>query len=298
MNSLLSRIRGGEILLCDGAMGTLLMERGLPPGECPESMNLSRPAVLEEIARLYLEAGADIIQANTLGGSPIKLAMYGLEEKTEEINTVAVRAVRTVVGDRVYIYGSVGPCGLMLKPYGEAELEAVRCSFVRQIRALVAAGIDVLCIETMMDLGECCLAIEAARAVSSTLPIMATMTFDRTPRGFFTIMGVDIPTAAAGLAAAGADVIGSNCGSGIESMIDIAGAFAACTTRPLIFQPNAGLPRAVDGGTVYDETPEFMASKARGLIEAGAAIIGGCCGTTPEHVRAMRRLVDETRQGR
>ena len=223
----------------------------------------------------------------------VKLAMYGLQDETEEINARAVRAVRAAVGDRACVYGSVGPCGLMLEPYGEAEPDAVRSSFMRQIRALVAEGIDSLCIETMMDLQECRLAIEAARAVSGTLPILATMTFDRTPRGFFTIMGVDVPTAAAGLAAAGADVIGSNCGSGIEPMIEIARAFAACATRPLIFQPNAGLPRSAGGRTVYDETPEFMADKSRHLIEAGAAILGGCCGTTPDHIRALRRVVDD-----
>lgn len=292
MVPLLERIQGGDVLLADGAMGTLLMERGLPAGACPESINLERPELLEEIARLYLEAGADIIQTNTLGASPIKLAMYGLAERTEEVNLSAARAVRRVVGDKAYVYGSCGPCALMLKPYGDANPDDVRMGFVRQIQALVDGGIDVLIIETMMDLAECRLAIEAARSVSGTLPIMACMTFNRTPRGFFTIMGNDVPTAAAGMVAAGADVIGSNCGSGIEQMIEVAQAFAAASTRPLIFQPNAGMPHTEGLRTVYRETPEFMADRAGALIDAGATVIGGCCGTAPGHIRALRGVLD------
>jgi 5-methyltetrahydrofolate--homocysteine methyltransferase len=295
MAPLLERIQGGKVLLADGAIGTLLMERGLAPGACPESVNLERPELLEEIARQYLEAGADIIQTNTLGASPIKLAMYGLADRTEEINTVAARAVRTAVGDRAYVYGSCGPCGLMLQPYGDASPDDVRAGFGRQIRALFDGGIDVLIVETMIDLAECRLAIEAARAVSGTLPIMACLTFSRTPRGFYTIMGNDIPSAAAEMAAAGADVVGSNCGSGIEQMIEIARVFAATATRPLIFQPNAGMPRTEGVQTHYLETPEFMAERVGALIDAGTAVIGGCCGTTPAHIRAMRAVLDARR---
>ncbi len=292
MVPLLERIQGGKVLLADGAMGTLLMERGLAAGACPELVNLERPALLEEIARLYLDAGADIIQTNTLGGSPIKLAMYGLEDRTEEINVAAAQAVRRAAGGQAYVYGSCGPCGLTLKPYGDADPDEVRASFARQIRALIDGGIDVLIVETMMDLAECRLAIEAARSVSGTLPVMACMTFNRTPRGFYTIMGNDVPTAAAGMAAAGADVIGSNCGCGIEQMIELARAFSAASARPLIFQPNAGLPHTEGLRAVYRETPEFMAERVGELIDAGAVVIGGCCGTTPEHIRAMRAVLD------
>ncbi len=292
MIPLLERIQGGEVLLADGAMGTLLMERGLPAGACPESVNLERPELLEEIARLYFEAGAEIIQTNTLGASPIKLAMYGLAERTEEVNLAAARAVRRAVGGQAYVYGSCGPCALTLKPYGDADPDDVRAGFARQIRALVDGGIDVLIIETMIDLAECCLAIEAARLVSGTLPVMACMTFSRTPRGFFSIMGNDVPTSAAGMIAAGADVVGSNCGSGIEQMIEVARSFAAATSRPLIFQPNAGMPQTEGLRTVYRETPEFMAARAGELIGAGAAVIGGCCGTTPAHIRGLRTVLD------
>jgi len=290
------RVRGGDILVADGAMGTLLFERGLEPGACPETFNLDHPDLLEEIATLYLEAGADIIQTNTFGGSPLKLATYGLQERAAEINRSAVAAVKKAIGGRAYMSGSCGPTGMMLKPYGDGDPGEVAVSFVQQTMALVDAGVDVLCIETMTDLTEAVLAVEAARvatnAADRTIPVMATMTFDKIPRGFFTIMGVDIPTAARALEKSGVDIIGSNCGNGIENMIEIAREFRAHTDLPIIIQSNAGLPRPQGDGVIYPETPEFMAEKAVELVEAGVSIIGGCCGTTPDHIRAIRSAVD------
>jgi 5-methyltetrahydrofolate--homocysteine methyltransferase len=237
---------------------------------------------------LYLEAGAEVVQTNTFGGSALKLAAYGLDDRTEEINRLAVEAVREAVGDRAYVSGSCGPSGRTLEPYGDAAPDDVRESFRRQISALVEAGVDVLCIETMTDLNEAKLALEAARGISSDVPVMATMTFDATPRGFYTIMGVDVPGAAAGLLDAGANLVGSNCGNGIENMIAIAREFRACTDAPLLIQSNAGLPQLVDGLVVYGESPEFMAEKAGELLEVGVQVVGGCCGTTPEHIRVIR----------
>ena len=156
---------------------------------------------------------------------------------------------------------------------------------------IVQAGVDVLCIETMIDLSEAKLAIEAARSISADLPVMATMTFDATPRGFYTIMGNDVASAATGLTEAGADLVGSNCGNGIETMIDIAREFRACTDGPLLIQPNAGMPQMVDGRAAYDETPEFTAEQALKLFDLGVQVIGGCCGTTPEHTRALREVL-------
>ena len=168
-------------------------------------------------------------------------------------------------------------------------------SFVQQTKALVDAGVDLLCIETMIDLTEAVLAVEAAQVATNgadrKIPVMATMTFDKIPRGFFTIMGVDIPTAARALEKSGADIIGSNCGNGIENMIEIAREFRAHTDLPIIIQSNAGLPQPRGGGVIYPETPEFMAEKAVELVEAGVSIIGGCCGTTPDHIRAIRNAV-------
>ncbi len=293
MAGLLDRLVGGEILVSDGAMGTMLFERGLKTGECPERWNLERPEVLEEIARLYVQAGSDIVQTNTFGGSPLKLAQYALEDKTEAINSAAVRAVRKVVDDRVYVSASCGPCGRLLKPYGDTNPEEVAESFERQLKAVAAEGVDLICIETMTDLTEATIAIKAARTAAPDTPIAATMTFDATPRGFFTIMGVSVRQAVEGLAEAGADIVGSNCGNGIENMILIAREFKQHSSVPIIIQSNAGLPEMKDGALVYPETPEFMAEKCRELVDMGVSIIGGCCGTTPEHIRAMKAMINE-----
>jgi 5-methyltetrahydrofolate--homocysteine methyltransferase len=288
MQPFLERVKEGPVLVADGAMGSFLMDHGLQPGDAPESFNLSRQNVLREVAELYLEAGAEVVQTNTFGGSALKLTAYGLDDRTEEINRLAVEAVREVVDDRAYASGSCGPCGRTLLPYGDTEPDDVRKSFRRQIKGLVEAGVDVLCIETMTDLTEAKLAIEAARDVSADIPVMATMTFDATPRGFYTIMGVDVPSAAAGLLEAGANLVGSNCGNGIENMVAIAREFRACSDAPMLIQSNAGLPQLVDGEVVYSETPEFMAEHAAELVKLGVQIIGGCCGTTPAHIRALR----------
>ncbi len=295
MEPLLDRIERGEVLVADGAMGTMLFSRGLPHGECPEKWNLERPEVLEEIARLYLEAGADIIQTNTFGCSPLKLAQYSLDNKTEEVNRNAVRAVRKAVDEKACISASCGPCGRLLKPYGDVDSEQVYESFHRQLSAVVAEGVDVICVETMTDLNEARLAIEAAKETSPGIPVMSTMTFDDTPRGFFTVMGVSVRQAAEELAKAGADIVGSNCGNGIENMIRIAREFKKCTALPVIIQSNAGLPETKTDSLVYPETPEFMAEKARELLDMGVNIIGGCCGTTPEHIAAIRKVVDNSR---
>ena len=196
MISLMDRITKGEILVSDGAMGSLLMAKGLESGACPESFNLSNIEILEEIATLYLEAGAEIIQTNTFGGSPLKLSNYSLEEKTEEINSRAVLAVKKNVKGRAYVSASCGPCGKILKPYGDTEPEDIYNSFHRQLKALIESGADIICVETMTDVKESVLAIQAARSISSSIPIIATMTFDKTPRGFYTVMGIDIRYAA------------------------------------------------------------------------------------------------------
>ncbi len=292
MEPLLDRLSRGDVLVGDGAMGTMLFEQGLQTGECPERWNLDHPEVLEEIARLYCRAGADLVETNTFGGSPLKLAQYELDKRTEELNVRAVRAVRAGVGDQAYISGSCGPTGRMLKPHGDIDPEDMTASFERQIKALAAESVDLICIETMTDLTEATLAIKAAKDVAPSLPVCASMTFDPTPRGFYTVMGVTIEQAARGLADAGADIIGSNCGNGINNMVTIAGEFRQHTDRPLIIQSNAGLPELQDGRVVYNESPEFMAEKARLLLDAGVAIIGGCCGTTPAHIAAFRDLVD------
>lgn len=293
MEAFLSRAGSGRVLLADGAIGSLLMMRGLPRGAAPESLNLSRPEILEEIARLYLDAGAEIIQTNTFGASPLKLANYGLAGQAEDINKNAVQAVRRAVGEKAYIAASCGPSGRILKPYGDTDAAALFENFRTQMLALVGAGADVLCIETMSDVSEAQLAIEAARSVSPTIPVMASMTFAATARGFFTIMGVTIEKACRELQTAGADLVGSNCGNGSQQMAAIAREFRKFTRLPLLIQANAGIPELRAGQVHYPETPEYMAEMSRELIAAGVAVIGGCCGTTPEHTRAMRHMLDE-----
>lgn len=292
MNRFFELLHAGKILVADGAMGTLLFEKGLKPGECPEALNLKDPRILTEIAALYLEAGAEIIQTNTFGASPAKLALYGLDAKTEEINRAAVRAVRNAIGDRAFISASCGPSGKILQPYGDADPDEIFSGFRRQLSALIEEGIDMVCIETMTDIHEACLAVKAAKSVNDSIPVIATMTFERLPKGFYTIMGVNIQTAARELAEAGADLLGSNCGNGIENMIEIAAEFRKFSPLPLVIQSNAGLPEMVAGKTVYRETPEYMADKIGCLIREGVSVIGGCCGTGPEHIRAFRNYID------
>ncbi|MHC4266622.1 MAG: homocysteine S-methyltransferase family protein [Planctomycetota bacterium] len=292
MSSFIEDIKSGKIQLADGAMGSLLMKKGLKQGECPEYLNLTQPKILEEIAQLYLDAGADIIQSNTFGASPMKLSEYSLDDKTEEINSAGVSLAKNVVGDRAYIYGSCGPSGKILQPFGDGDPDELQHGFERQIKAMVSAEVDVIFIETMTDLNEAILAIKAARAVSANITVAACMTFEATPKGFFTIMGNKLEEAASELEAAGADVIGSNCGNGIDKMIEIASELKKVSDLPLIIQSNAGLPVNKDGEIVYPETPEYFAQKVIDLIDAGVSIVGGCCGTTPDTIRAMRKTID------
>jgi 5-methyltetrahydrofolate--homocysteine methyltransferase len=292
MEGLLSRLRRGDVLVGDGAWGTQLMLRGLPPGQPPEWFALHQPETIEEVARLYVEAGADLVTTDTFGGTSFRLKLHGLDGERERVNRQAVEAVKRAVGDRSLVSASVGPSGQLLEPYGELSPDAVEEAFAEQIAVLASAGADVLCIETMGDLTEASRAVKAAKAKAPALPVMATMTFERTPRGYFTVMGVSVERAVAGLEAAGADVVGSNCGTGIEDMIEVARAMTRATRLPLLIQPNAGLPESREGQVVYNQTPETMAARVPELLDLGVAIVGGCCGTTPDHIRAIRRAVD------
>ncbi|HTY60618.1 MAG TPA: homocysteine S-methyltransferase family protein [Acidobacteriota bacterium] len=296
MEDLLGRLKRGEVIVGDGALGTMLMQRGLKIGEPPESYNLSRPEVLEEIASQYLDAGAEIVTTNTFGASPLRLQQFSLDQDTEAINRAAVEAVRRAVGDKAYVSGDVGPSAKMLKPLGNAEPDEISASLRRQVRALLAAGIDIVCIETVMDLNEAVLAIKAARSLDSKIPIMATVTFGRTPQGYFTLMGCSVEDAVGALEGAGANIIGSNCGEGAAQMVEIAREFRRHAHAPVAIQSNAGLPVKAEAGLVYPETPDFVAAKASEMLDLGVQIVGGCCGTTPEHIRAIRKIVDDRRK--
>lgn len=294
MKTMTERIQSGDVLVADGAMGSFLMAMAgdLIKGSCPEAVNLSRPETLEKVAKLYLDAGAQVIQTNTFGGSPLKLTDYKMDDKTEEINATAVEAVRKVIGKEAYLSASVGPSGKLLAPLGPVSEDEMFENFLRQIKVLIDHEVDILCIETMTDINEAVIAIKAARDISKTIPVMSTMTYNPSPRGFFTVMGVTIAKAAQEAEAAGATIVGSNCGNGIENMVLIAQEYQKQSKLPLIIQANAGLPELKDEKPVYPETPEFMASKVKDLLDAGVVIVGGCCGTTPDHIRAFRETLD------
>ncbi len=287
---------GSGVIAGDGAWGTMLAERGLPPGAPPELWTLEHPEIVAEIARAYADAGAELITTNTFGGSPMRLAQHHLENDFDRISRRGVEVVREAIGTRAFVNASVGPTGRLLAPLGDAGPEEVERGFAAQARVLIDAGADVICIETMTDLQEATLAIRAVRSVSKAIPIIATMTFDVTPRGPFTIMGVSVSQAAAELPAAGADVIGANCGGGVAEMIAVANAFLESTTVPIAIQPNAGLPVKKDGRLVYPDAPEPFATAVAPLAGLGIRLIGGCCGTTPEHIRALRRIIARPRR--
>lgn len=288
---LLERLARGPAILGDGAWGTMLFARGLPTGDAPERVCLERPELLTEIAGLYLEAGAEVVTTNTFGANPERLGLHGLADHLEEICRAAVSAVRRAVGERAWISGSIGPTGVLLSPLGRLDPAAASAGFERQAAALAAAGADLLCVETMTDLAEAEIAVRAACAAVPGLPVVATMSFEATRRGYFTVMGVTPAKAAVRLEAAGASAVGANCGDG-DTMAGIAREFRAHCALPIAVRPNAGLPTLVDGELVHPETPEAMAARVPELLEAGVRLLGGCCGTTPAHIRALRQAVD------
>ena len=293
--SLLERLRSGDRLVSDGAMGTLLMEAGLQPGEAPEAMVLRAPDAVRGVAEAYLLAGADIVHTNTFGASSLKLAEVGLEDRAAEISRRAVELARDAVGESAYVSVSVGPCGRMLEPYGDTDEDTVFRSFLEQIEVARDAGADLVTVETMIDPREAVQAVRAAKHVADTLPVLVTLTFDLTPVGFRTVMGTSVAQAAE--AVAGADVVGSNCGNGVEVMVEVARALRAATKAPLLIQANAGVPEIRDGAVFYPESAADFAAATPALLDAGVSIIGGCCGTTPEHIRAVKRAVQDHRQG-
>ena len=292
-----SCLAAGQILLSDGAMGTQLQAQGLGPGEAPEAWNLTRPEILECIAAAFIEAGSDLVHTNSFGASPLKLTAHGLADQCEEINrAAAVAAVKGVAG-RGLVSGSIGPCGQLLAPYGEADPAEVLEGFRIQARALVTGGVDLLTVETMIDLAEAVLAVRAAREAIGNGAVLATLTFEPNPRGWFTIMGNDVPTVVNELATAGADAVGSNCGQGTEGMLSVAKEFSQATDLPLLIQANAGLPVLEGDHVHYPETPDAMAAAVPALLDAGVKIVGGCCGTTPIHIAALRRTLDQIKAG-
>ena len=274
-------VLGTRPVLIDGAMGTMLQSHGLGPGEIPELWNLSHPEILREIHCAYRDAGADILLTNTFGANRCKLEDHS--GQVAELVSAGVRLAREAAGERAWVALDVGPTGKLLKPYGDLEFEAAYEAFAEQIEAGAAAGADLIVIETMSDIYETKAALLAAKE-HAALPVLVSMTFDE---GGKLLTGADIPAAAAVVEGLGADVIAMNCGLGPEQMLRLLPALRAATSLPIAVSANAGLPVVVDGRTCFMVEPEEFARSCRALIDAGAAIVGGCCGTTPEHIAAV-----------
>ncbi|MDD3095821.1 MAG: homocysteine S-methyltransferase family protein [Candidatus Neomarinimicrobiota bacterium] len=284
-------VQSGKILLSDGAWGTFLQAEGLKSGDCPEAWNLSHPERVEAIARSYIESGSDMVETNTFGGSRHKLKMYGLGDKTYELNKAGAALSRKAAGEDAWVLGSAGPSGAILLT-GEISEEELYEDFLIQMTGLLDGGADAICLETFSALDEAELAIRAAR--TSGLPLICTFTFENG----FSMMGVTPEAYAEKMLELGVDVLGTNCGNGLKGMLDIVSRIRKTAAKhPLLVHANAGLPQLQGNEVLYPESPEHMAAAVPDIIAAGAGIIGGCCGTTPEHIRAMKKCI-ETMKGR
>ncbi|HSW49711.1 MAG TPA: homocysteine S-methyltransferase family protein [Bryobacteraceae bacterium] len=284
MNGLIERLKSGAPILTDGAWGSLFLAAGLDPGELGDAWNLTHPDRVEAVPRAYVEAGSQVILTNTFRCGRITLKKHGLYDRIAELNRTGVEISRRAAAGRALVFGSLGPTGRLLVA-GEVTREELVDVFTEQAGILAAAGPDALVVETMADLEEAKVAVEACRKTG--LPVVACMVFDSGRNRDRTMMGVTPEQAAAGLAEAGADVIGANCGQGIPGYVSICRRLRATTELPLWLKPNAGLPELLDGRTVYKTSPEEFAAHVPALVEAGAAFVGGCCGTTPEFIRAV-----------
>jgi 5-methyltetrahydrofolate--homocysteine methyltransferase len=276
-----------RVLILDGAMGTMLQEQGMMPGQCPELFGIENFRMLSAIHGQYIEAGADIIQTNTFGGNSFKLREYGLENRVEEINAEAVKIARQAAGNKVLVAASIGPSGKLLQPMGDADFDQLYAAFSEQVKACEKAGADLISIETMTDLGEARIALIAARE-NTRLPVIAHMTFENSGR---TMMGTDPLTALFTLEALQPLAVGANCSGGARELLPVIETMGHYSGVYLSVEPNAGLPLLLEGETVFPDSPEEMAEYALRLRDAGAGIIGGCCGTTPEHIRAMANVL-------
>jgi 5-methyltetrahydrofolate--homocysteine methyltransferase len=282
-----------RILVLDGAMGTELQRTGLQAGDSGELWNLEHPDRVEAIHRAYVEAGSDAILTNTFGANPWVLGRYGLAERLHEINRTAAAVARTAVPADRFVLGDIGPFGGFLAPLGDVSVEAWREACRRQASALLEGGADGIIVETMSALEEAATAVEAAREVGAPV-VVASMAFDRLPNGTMrTMMGLTPEKACRALVDAGADVVGANCGTkmAVDDFATLAAAFSAAVAAPIVIQPNAGQPHIEAGHIVYHLAPAAFAEAMRHVLAAGAAIVGGCCGTTPAHIAALAGLV-------
>lgn len=279
-------------VLSDGAMGTMLQEYGLYAGACPELWNVEKPEAVRAVHAAYVEAGSRITSTNTFGGSRIKLAAYGLADRVAELNSAGANIAREAAGADNFVAGSVGPTGEFLEPLGDLSFDAAADVFAEQSEALASGGVDLILLETFSDLQEAKAAL--AGALRTDLPVFCTFAFDTGGR---TMMGLDPVKAAVEMSKAGASGVGANCGVGPDQTLEVISQIRNATLGIVIAQPNAGLPRVVEGRTTYDSTPEEMAEFAAKSARLGINIIGACCGSTPQHIRAMAAAIEGFQTG-
>ena len=287
MPTLHELLADGKVHVFDGAMGTMLYGRGVFVNVCFDELAIRQPDLVRDIHREYVRAGAEVIETNTFGANQFKLAQYGLGDDTERINTAAARIAKEAAGSAAAVVGAIGPLGVRLEPLGELALADARQAFARQARGLVEGGVDGFILETFADLTEIKAAIEGVRQVSE-LPIVAQMTVGEDG---LTAYGTAPETFGPALVLAGADVVGVNCSVGPQTILEVVERLAAVVQVPISAQPNAGLPREVADRKIYMASPEYVAEYARRMVEAGARFVGGCCGTTPDHIKAMKSYV-------
>lgn len=291
MNALIQLLNEKKLLISDGAWGTELSNAGLKPGVSPESWNLENPDAVRRVAQSYVDAGADIIITNTFGGNRRKLEKSRLAEKAAEINRTGAAISKEAANGSALVFASMGPTGEFMEPLGPVSADQMADIFAEQAAFLAQGGADGIVVETMTDLGEAKAALQGARSATD-LPVIVSMTFDRNAAGYATMMGITPDQAAADLDSAGADVIGTNCGAGMKNAVEIVTQMRSATAKPIWSKSNAGLPEMVDGQTVFRETPEEMVTSFPLIVEAGAHIVGGCCGTTPGHIAEFSNARD------
>ncbi len=289
MGILLDKLAEKKVLVSDGAWGTMLQGMGMTPDDCPEEWNISHAESVQTVAKAYADAGSDLILTDTFGGSSVKLKKMGFGDRIEEFNEAGAR--NSLAANGVIVAGSVGPTGEFIEPLGDMTADEMEAVFSQQIGAMLKAGLKVICVETMSAVEEAAAAVRAAKKLDPSVDVITTFTFDCTPNGFRTMMGVNPKQVVEVLGEAGVDVVGSNCGNGIEAMIEIAADFRKHTDMPILIHANAGVPELVDGKTVFRQSPEDFSANIKSLIEAGANIVGGCCGSTPAHISAIKAAI-------
>lgn len=288
----------GQTLLLDGATGTELMARGFTSGDCLERWNVAEPAKVTAVARSYFEAGSDAVLTNTFGGSVIKLRSFHLEKRAYELNVAGCRNALEAKPAGGFVIGSIGPTGSLMAPLGPVEEAEMIEGFTPQVKAMNDAGVDAVMVETFTDINELGCAVKAVKD-NSDLPCICSLTFDKTPKGYRTIMGLSVREAAEHLLEGGASVVGSNCGHGLLNMIEILAEYRQVfSDLRLLGKPNAGIPEYRDGGIFYTEDEGFFKVHIARMLELRPAIIGGCCGTHPGHIRVMREAIDKRKGAR